>query len=791
MPVDIEADSFVVQQENAQAIKYKLLGYENFPFVSRLSFKPLLLDWQEKVNSDDLGESLLAQEIMRRVENIPAFWKPIDDVSVLEQHQELVDLLMAGLFSTSLRNTSMAMASRPFDLNGFYYTPTLKKMMSFEEVKFSTTNSLEFKQALSISRACGMILNTFYDQNVRIESPFIFTIQSKHCGTQGHFKSLLNTDYVEIVPTKPLKKLTQEQINLMLNNVYDSEMWLQFIPPENFEFQGVVMGNLIDVTEEESISRLKYKLLEKDAVMTAENMVQLEQHVRNFYQIDNLRLGLTAIDYPEETMVAHRYKIRRDFLADTHDNLLAKEFKGSIYEQVCKSNEVLIVENLTKVQEPTQLEVDLVNQKFRSIIIAPLTGKNGNLIGLLELGSSVANELNSLALLKIKEILPLFSIAVERSREEVEHKIQAFIREKYTAIHPSIEWKFTETAFEQLEKQEEQNLQSPPLPIMFDDIYPLYGQADIVGSSNIRNKAIQADFVTNLELIDEVMQLAAKKLDYPLLRQYDFQVKEHIRHLQKGVSSNDETLTMDFIKMEVHPLFDYARELDREVERAVAQYYKKLDRSLGIIYDKRRAYEDSVRIINDTISKILDKEEAKAQIMLPHYFEKYKTDGVQYELYVGKPLLREPERYSAIHLRNLRLWQLIIMCDVTREMEQLKEYLPVTLETAQLIFVYSSPLSILFRTDEKRFDVDGAYNIRYEIIKKRIDKALIEGTRKRLTVAGKIAIAYTSERDREEYMQYINYLIAQDYITEEVEDLSISRLQGVHGLRALRVTVKL
>ncbi len=28
--------------------------------------------------------------------------------------------------------------------------------------------------------------------------------------------------------------------------------------------------------------------------------------------------------------------------------------------------------------------------------------------------------------------------------------------------------------------------------------------------------------------------------------------------------------------------------------------------------------------------------------------------------------------------------------------------------------------------DEKRFDVDGAYNARYEIVKKRIDKAYVK-----------------------------------------------------------------
>ena len=55
--------------------------------------------------------------------------------------------------------------------------------------------------------------------------------------------------------------------------------------------------------------------------------------------------------------------------------------------------------------------------------------------------------------------------------------------------------------------------------------------------------------------------------------------------------------------------------------------------------------------------------------------------------------------------------------------------LPIPLETTHLILVQHAPLSIRFRFDEKRFDVDGAYDIRYEIVKKRIDKAVDPGHR--------------------------------------------------------------
>ncbi|NJO25261.1 MAG: hypothetical protein HC867_04990 [Bacteroidia bacterium] len=79
------------------------------------------------------------------------------------------------------------------------------------------------------------------------------------------------------------------------------------------------------------------------------------------------------------------------------------------------------------------------------------------------------------------------------------------------------------------------------------------------------------------------------------------------------------------------------------------------------------------------------------------------------------------------------------------------------LQTTQLILAHSIPISISFRTAERKFDVDGAYNIRYEIIKKRIDKVRIKTTNERLTQPGKIAIVYSQAKEAAEYKEYIEF----------------------------------
>lgn len=66
-------------------------------------------------------------------------------------------------------------------------------------------------------------------------------------------------------------------------------------------------------------------------------------------------------------------------------------------------------------------------------------------------------------------------------------------------------------------------------------------------------------------------------------------------------------------------------------------------------------------------------------------------------------------------------------------MRQSKPTLSTPLDTAHLIFLQAFPLAVTLWVEEKHFSVDGAYNCRYEIVKKRIDKAQIRDTGERRT----------------------------------------------------------
>jgi hypothetical protein len=129
------------------------------------------------------------------------------------------------------------------------------------------------------------------------------------------------------------------------------------------------------------------------------------------------------------------------------------------------------------------------------------------------------------------------------------------------------------------------------------------------------------------------------------------------------------------------------------------------------------------------------------------------------------------------------------MCEMENAYYQMQSEFSLNLDVASMILVFNQPLSISFRMDEKQFDVDGTYNARYEIVKKRVDKAFIKGTNERITQKGKMTIVYSQKQDEREYLQYIKFLQSKKYLDNDVEILELQDLQAVTGLKAIRVSI--
>ncbi|TMI92923.1 MAG: hypothetical protein E6H06_12780 [Bacteroidetes bacterium] len=276
----------------------------------------------------------------------------------------------------------------------------------------------------------------------------------------------------------------------------------------------------------------------------------------------------------------------------------------------------------------------------------------------------------------------------------------------------------------------------------------------------------------------------------PLLEGLKFKNEGIRQAIQTNMTAEDEIKINEFLNQEVGPVFDHLQKNDKQASEIVDQYFRTVNDYNSRLHRYRGEYEKSVSQINEAILVYLEKEEDVIQKSYPHYFEKYRTDGIEYNIYIGQSI--SPNRpFNLLYLKNIRLWQLKSMAEAARITHQLLPSLKVPLKTTQLILIHSQPISISFRRDERKFDVEGSYNIRYEIIKKRLDKVRIKDTGERLTQPEKIAIVYSNQKEVAEYQEYIEFLKNKNVLQPGIEFLELEELQGIKGMKAIRVDINL
>ncbi|MDX5437733.1 MAG: GAF domain-containing protein, partial [Pontibacter sp.] len=760
-----------------------ILSVNDFPFKTTLSLAPLISYWEEKVKSDPGCNAERIHSLVSLLRSTPELAGSIEDVSVVDKYIDTVDALMEDIFPGALWETDLKAVAVPFRFNSFYATPKLEELRLLEGRDFSKKLHLDQKTLLFrlTLQAYTIILAKFYKANFTIEEPFVFTVYDKFTNLPRHYKADIDLKFMEVKAKGTIKPLKPQQINFLINRYNDLDLWMQLLPPENFEFSGFAIYDFTDVTMEETISSLRYDLLDRDSVSTEEGFYNLQQKMRVLFGLPGIRLGFASCPNLREFDTSYARRIWSGLVLTQEGDISLKDIKGSIYEPVLEKGHTIVVEDLEVLPKPQRVEQKLLDDGLRNLIIAPLQ-YDGRNIGLMEMASPIPGELNALSTIRLKEILPLFALAMNRSLEELRSSIQSIIKEKYTAIHPIVEWRFTQAAINLLEKMEQNN--TPEIePIIFRDIYPLYGASDIRSSATERNKAIQGDLLEQLVLAKEVVLRAKSSMPLSILDELVFKLDKYSQSILNELGSGDEGIVLDFLRSEIEPLFEHFLKQEPSTQQAIQSYRTAINNPYKAVYNKRRAYEESVYMINETISGFLDSEEEKAQQIFPHYFEKYKTDGIEYNIYIGASLLNNRD-FQPIYLKNMRLWQLMLTCEIARRIHKLRANLKLPLAIAQLILVHSDAISIRYRLDEKKFDVEGANNIRYEIIKKRIDKANVSGTEERLTQPGKIAIVYTQQKEVQEYLRYLEFLQSEGYIEDEIEHLEVEDLQGVQGLRA-------
>mgnify|MGYP000660051210 CR=1 FL=1 len=766
-----------------------LENFENMPIQRVVSFNKLLKYYDELALSKDKFLAAKAKRVLDAQSPYPELREGFTDLSLLDTHKEVIDIIFEDTFADILGNNEIKVASLPYDNIIFNASKRFQKIVADAGPDFEPIIRNQ-EEDFNYIMAAVVVLNFYYGFKLDFSRPYFYDIPDAE-GVMHHYRILYNADFLELHPTDLAKDLKQEDVDELLENYDNIDLWKEKIPPGSFISKGFVISNMFDVTAEHSISEIKSALISNDKESGGESFMEnLQETFRSFFRLKNIKVGFVAYNTKHDQFeCVHGGAMESVILGDEEHVSCGEALCPGSYKALMQENDFFAVTDVNKYFEISGGVAPYKNLKeagYQSAIFAPIADK-GTLLGVLEIGSPNKNELNSVVATKLEDIMPYIITAVLRSKSEEENLIDAIIQNECTSVHSSVYWRFEEEA-RNFMRDSLQGGQPSFREIVFNDVSPLYGQIDIKDSSQARNIAIQRDLMIQLSDINGILTAAFSISKLPIYEELIFRVNNHIDEIKGTLHTNSEQAIFNFVFDEINPVLQHIKKISKEMAGLVLKYESSIDAGTDSYYDHRRNYDESVMLINKKLSSLIDKKQEAAQKMFPHYFERYKTDGIEHNMYIGGAIAGHRD-YNPLYLNNLRLWQLQIMCEMENKHYSLKPELPIPLDVASLILVYNTSLSIRFRMDEKRFDVDGTYNARYEIIKKRIDKSFVKGTTERLTQTGKMVIVYSQKSDELEYLRYVKFLKSKGYFTGKVEIVELEGLQGVAGLRAIRAEI--
>ncbi|MEO6283183.1 MAG: GAF domain-containing protein [Dyadobacter sp.] len=755
-----------------------------------ISFMPFMRFVEQRAAEETTPKAFIYRQLLTYFQEhqIPQNDISLDDIHLYEGFLEHIYACLSPVHKSEER--LVWGLSLPLNPRIFYGTDLLFEMLEQkpEDADQYITKKAPadfFKERLHVIYT--LILERLYGFKVPAKIQQYYAWTNPETGLRRYFEAKLNTDFVEITPKEELPMLdfaelyarfAKENGNLLLENV---------LPLNLFRFRGFAVLNVSDVTSKMAVENIRKVRLNRIPGQENERYKNIIESLKTLVQNSRIEFDL----FP--------------FLRVNNKAVYGYETTGTgIMSQVWGENHVT-QEAFTRQAESyfarpiSFFSADIGGEKelrigflepFRhlgvcSLALLPVFYED-TVVGVLCMHTWQGEVFDEKTLSRLDPAFDPIAQLLQVYIDEFNLELDNTIKEQFTSLQPSVQWKFNEAAWLVLH-QKKKRLPIETQNICFTEVYPLYGAIDIRNSTIERNLATRKDLQCHLELLEKTLNTLVTQDSSSLMQELCYNCRKWQQTLNSDQWGNvGENNLNHFLNIETKDYLTHLFEYQPETREYINEYFHAVQSETGAVFTYRQAFEHSMHRINDAINNYFESEKEKLQQPFPCYFEKFRTDGVEYDIYIGQSISPD-KHFNHFHLKNLRLWQLSSMIAVVKMTHSLQSEMSKVLQTTQLIFIHNHTIDISFRPDERKFDVEGAYNIRYHMIKKRIDKAHIRGTGERLTQPDKIALIFFEKKDVEDYLPFIRYLQETNAISAEVEEVDLEDLQGLSGLHALRL----
>ena len=761
---------------------------------SNFSFGPFIRFLKSRISGHSGTSPDLYQFIISSFEKHPDLLRPMEDLSVLHKHADLLQLAASSLFSiTSTAENEYYHISSPYRFDIVYQSHPNNAYFKQDDqgyITFGKGISYQQLQYEQVFLAYRLIFKKFYRHGLAGADKNVLPFTKEKDNSWNSFRIFLDENFIDVHLEGTLPPFPEAAVSPVTNNISDLGLLYTLLPLKLFRFEGFLVRRLSDITFEQSINDVKNALIDMYTDEAA-GYAKMYEAAETLISNRDVEIGITPfILLNGKFILSELYTSRSLLLKAIADDEVKAQIYNKLGTLLQDEKNDLVFDHISSLSGTSLLERTVSMLPRSDYYIRPLFDKSV-LLGMVEISHDGGIAKQQLAQ-RLDNIEPYLVLAMRNTIRHFHAQLDNLVKEHFTALQPSVEWKFSEKAWQYI-RNRERNDATEMETVAFDMVYPLYGMIDVRNSSTERGRCIQNDLINQLQFIEETilkMKRFTKQEENEYLNNLLFKNRTMKERVMDILLAEDEMRVNEYLGHEIKSLFRHISHDSVEVEKIAHEYLQSVDVERGHLYRSRRDFDESLDLINNMVSHYLEGEESKIRKFYPHYFEKFKSDGIEYNIFIGESIARN-KPFDYLYLKNLRLWQLSSMAEITRLTHQLLPDLKIPLQTTQLILAHSQPISITFRKDERRFDVEGGSNIRYEVLKKRIDKVKIRETGERLTQPGMIAIVYTQEKESEEYEEYIHYLVRKEYLHPGVEKLELEELQGISGLKAIRVSVVL
>ncbi|RZK45539.1 MAG: hypothetical protein EOO94_04185, partial [Pedobacter sp.] len=326
---------------------------------------------------------------------------------------------------------------------------------------------------------------------------------------------------------------------------------------DNFEFEGMVILHMKDVTEREVYNIIRNRLLQIDNFSDVTIFKELQRQIQNLVGVDGVQTAIKPFYRVNDHLVISELYTQAKVDDKEYTPEKVSELYSIVVEAFKHSSTPLLI---SQIDDAAILKYPflkmLVKLGYKSGIMCPLFTGAKVLIGMVIVMSTKEEQFTWKHVAKLEPAIPLFKLALEKTQQELDHQVDRVIKDQFTAVQDAVEWRFTETALNYLIHQQHGE-QVKIEPIVFNHVYPLYGAIDIRNSSVERNHAIQQDLLEQLELAQRIIRLAKEQTSFPLLDEILFKLKKYIHSVNNILFADEEIAIHHFLKNEIVNMFTH------------------------------------------------------------------------------------------------------------------------------------------------------------------------------------------------------------------------------------------